>query len=279
MEYFMRSRLCIFIISLVLSTAARPMPAGQPASAKKRLPTPTYTYKGIQAFEHDSNAYTQGLAFQDGVFYEGTGGNGRSVLQKYRYSNGKKTILQTVALPYQYFGEGIALLRGKVVQLTWQSQRGFIFQASDLKKIGEFSYQGEGWGLASDDKDFYMSDGSATIRVLDGDKLLNQQQAVVKRTFEVKDQGAPIDQLNELELVRGELYANIWHTDRIAVISLKTGEVLRWIDLSNLLSPMQRRDPEAVLNGIAYDQAGSRLFVTGKLWPSLFQIRVEPKKP
>ena len=275
----MRSRLFIFLAALVLGTTAKPTSAGQPENVKKRAPTPVYTYRGIQALEHDPNAYTQGLAFQDGVFYEGTGGNGRSVLQKYQYKNGKKKILQTVALPYQYFGEGIALLRGKVVQLTWQSQRGFIYQASDLKKIGEFSYPGEGWGLASDDKDFFMSDGSATIRVLDGDKLLNQQQAVVKRTFEVRDQGAPIDQLNELELVRGELYANVWHTDRIAVISPKTGKVLRWVDLSNLLSPMQRTEPEAVLNGIAYDPAGGRLFVTGKLWPTLFQIRVEPRKP
>jgi glutamine cyclotransferase len=184
-----------------------------------------------------------------------------------------------VGLPPQYFGEGIALLRGKVVQLTWQSQKGFIYQASDLRKIGEFSYQGEGWGLTSDDKDFYMSDGSSSIRVLDGDKLLNRQQCVVKRVLEVRDQGAPVAMLNELELIRGELYANVWQTDRIAVISLKTGEVLRWIDLPNLVSPLQRTDPDAVLNGIAYDPAGDRLFVTGKLWPTLFLIREEPRKP
>jgi glutaminyl-peptide cyclotransferase len=269
--------ICLAI--LIFGATATPALAGQPLKAKKVDRTPVFTFKEIQAFEHDPNSYTQGLVFQNGLFYEGTGQYGRSQLQKYQYIKGKKKLLQSVDLPYQYFGEGIALLRGKVVQLTWQSQRGFIYQASDLKRIGEFSYPGEGWGLTSDDKDFYMSDGSATIRVWDGDKLLNQQQCAVKRTFEVRDQGAPVNMLNELELIKGELYANVWHTDRIAVISLKTGEVLRWIDLTNLLSPLRRMDQEAVLNGIAYDPVANRLFVTGKLWPTLFQIRVEAQKP
>jgi glutamine cyclotransferase len=162
--------------------------------------------------------------------------------------------------------------------LTWQSQKGFIYQANDLKRIGEFSYPGEGWGLTSDDKDFYMSDGTATIRVLDGEKLLGQKQYALKRNIEVRDQGAPVTMLNELELIHGELYANIWQTDRIAVISPKTGEVLRWIDLTNLISPMSRSAQDAVLNGIAYDPAGKRLFVTGKLWPTLFQIQELPRK-
>ena len=221
----MRRSLFICLATLILIATVTPTSAGQPSTTKKPARTPVYTFKEIQTFEHDPNAYTQGLVFQNGLFYEGTGQYGRSQLQKVpQYSKGKKIILQSVDLPYQYFGEGIALLRGKVVQLTWQSQKGFIYQASDLKKIAEFSYQGEGWGLTSDDKDFYLSDGSSSIRVLDGDKLLNQQQCVVKRTFEVRDQGAPVTMLNELEVVRGELYANVWHTDRIAVISLKTGE-------------------------------------------------------
>ncbi len=267
------ARLALIMLCMALPLAV----AGQSPKTSKSARTPVYTYKELQAFEHDPNDYTQGLIFQDGLFYEGTGQHGRSRLQKYQYIKGKKKVLQTVDLPYQYFGEGIALLQGKVVQLTWQSQKGFIYLASDLRKIGEFSYPGEGWGLTSDGRDFYMSDGSASIRVLDGGRLLSQQQYVVKRTLEVRDQGAPVPMLNELEIVRGELYANVWHTERIAVISLKTGEVLRWIDLSNLLSPMLRTDPEAVLNGIAYDPAGNRLFVTGKLWPTLFQIREEPK--
>ena len=265
------------LATVVLGVAMSPAMAGSPPKANIPARTPVYTYKKLQTFEHDPNDYTQGLAFQDGFFYEGTGQHGGSRLQKYQFSNGSKRILQTVDLPYHYFGEEIALLRGKVVQLTWQSQKGFIYQASDLKKIGEFSYPGEGWGLASDDRDFYMSDGSATIRVLDGLRLLNTQQWVVKRTFEVRDQGAPVPRLNELEMIRGELYANVWQTDRIAVISVKTGEVLRWIDLTNLISPLHRMGQDAVLNGIAYDPAGNRLFVTGKLWPTLFQIREEPK--
>jgi glutaminyl-peptide cyclotransferase len=264
-------------LSLLITGAA--CSAGQPVKPKKQVKTPIHGFKTLLTFEHDPGDYTQGLVFQDGLFYEGTGQNGRSRLQKYQYVNGKKKVLQSVNLPYQYFGEGIALLKGKVVQLTWQSGKGFIYQATDLKKVGEFSYPGEGWGLTSDDRDFYMSDGTATIRVVDGDKLLNHQQYSVKRTIEVRDQGAPIQMLNELELIHGELYANIWQTDRIAVISTKTGEVLRWIDLANLISPLHRTATDAVLNGIAYDAAGKRLFVTGKLWPTLFQIREEPKRP
>jgi glutamine cyclotransferase len=275
----MHRQLLLCLAALALGATASLTMAGQPPIAKTRARTPVYTFKEILAFEHDPNAYTQGLVFQDGLFYEGTGRYGGSWLQKYQYSKGKKKILQSVALPYQYFGEGIALLRGMVIQLTWQNQKGFIYRASDLKQVGEFSYQGEGWGLTSDEKDFYMSDGSSRIRVLDGDKLLNLQQCLVKRTFEVRDQGAPVDMLNELELIRGELYANIWQTDRIAVISPRTGEVLRWLDLTHLLSPLHRKEQDAVLNGIAYDPAGKRLFVTGKLWPTLFQIREEPRKP
>ncbi len=273
----MRQHSFVCLVSALLGLTAQPALAGPPP-AKKPAQTPVHSYKVVQTLEHNPNDYIQGLVFQDGVFYEGTGQNGRSRLQKYQFIKEKKKILQTVDLPSQYFGEGIALLRGKVVQLTWQSQRGFVYQASDLKKIGEFSYPGEGWGLTSDDKDFYMSDGSATIRVVDGEKLLNAHQYVIKRTFDVRDQGTLVPMLNELEIIKGELYANIWQTDRIAVISLKTGEVLRWIDLANLISPMQRLAQDAVLNGIAYDAAGNRLFVTGKLWPSLFQIREEPKK-
>lgn len=274
----MRRSLLVCLAQLLVAAAVTAS-AGQSAKAKKPVKTPVFTFKELQAFEHDPRDYTQGLAFQNGVFYEGTGQYGRSRVQKYQYVNGRKKVLQSVDLPYQYFGEGIAVLKGKVVQLTWQSEKGFIYQASDLKKIGEFSYRGEGWGLTSDEKDLFMSDGTATIRVLDGDKLLNQQQCVVKRTFEVRDQGTPVPMLNELELIHGELYANIWQTDRIAVISLKTGEVLRWLDLTNLISPMLRTEVDAVLNGIAFDAAGNRLFVTGKLWPTLFQIREEPRKP
>ncbi|WLT31766.1 glutaminyl-peptide cyclotransferase [Geothrix sp. PMB-07] len=262
----------------LLGLAASLATAGQPSATKKATPTPVNSYRVIQAFEHNPEDYTQGLVFQDGVFYEGTGRNGHSRLQKYQYIKDKKKVLQSVDLPYQYFGEGIAVLKGKVVQLTWQSERGFLYQASDLKKVGEFSYPGEGWGLTCDDRDFYLSDGSASIRVVDGDKLLNAHQYAVKRTIEVKDQGKPVTMLNELELVRGELFANVWQTDRIAVISPKTGEVLRWIDLSNLISPMLRTGQDSVLNGIAYDAAGNRLFLTGKLWPTLFQIREESKK-
>ncbi len=271
----MRRRIAL----IALGAAVLPAAPGQPAASKRGGPTPISTYRELQALEHDSDDYTQGLIYQDGVFYEGTGQYGHSRIRKYRYANGKRQVLQSVDIPSQYFGEGIALLKGKLVQLTWQSERGFIYQANDLKKIAEFSYQGEGWGLTTDGRDFLMSDGTPTIRVLDGERLLGSGQCVVKRTIQVTDQGRPVAMLNELEMIQGELYANVWQTDRIAVISPKSGEVLRWIDLSNLISPMQRRQADAVLNGIAFDAEGKRLFVTGKLWPQLFQIReIAPKK-
>ncbi len=251
--------------------------SGPPASRKAAVQTPVHGFERVESLDHDPNAYTQGLVYLDGIFYEGTGQHGSSRLQKYRYIKGRKEILGTTQLGREHFGEGIAVLNGKVVQLTWQSEQGFVYQATDLKQLFSFSYRGEGWGLTTDGRDFYMSDGSARIRVVDGDRLLNKREFAVVRTVEVQDQGRPVAQLNELEWVHGELYANVWQTDRIAVVSPKTGQVLRWIDLAGLLSPMHHAGSDSVLNGIAYDPAGKRLFVTGKLWPTLFQIREKRK--
>lgn len=259
--------------------AVLPVTMGQVVAAKSGGQAPVFTAQVGRVYDHAREDYTQGLVYENGVFFEGTGQHGHSRIRKYRFVNGKREVLQSVDLPAQHFGEGIALLKGKVVQLTWQSQKGFIYQASDLKRVGEFTYPGEGWGLTTDGRDFYMSDGTATIRVVDGDRLLNHQQYVVKRVFQVADKGTPIPKLNELEMIHGELYANVWQTDRIAVISPKTGKVLRWIDCSNLISPMFRREMDSVLNGIAYDAEGRRLFLTGKLWSSLFEVReVAPRK-
>jgi glutamine cyclotransferase len=243
--------------------------SGQPSHAPGPRRPPEYTFKIIRTYPHDPAAFTQGLVYHDGFFYEGTGLNGRSQLRKVRVETGE--VVQHVDLPGEYFGEGIAIVRNKVIQLTWQSHIGFVYNLSDFKLLRQFSYPGEGWGLTSKGNEIFMSDGTAEIRVLDGTTLKE------KRRFTVRDGTTPVDQLNELEFVEGELFANIWQTDRIARISPHSGKVVGWIDLTGLLSPVYRRQDGAVLNGIAYDSVHKRLFVTGKLWPSIFEIQVLPK--
>jgi glutaminyl-peptide cyclotransferase len=232
-----------------------------------------YTFKIVRTFPHDPAAFTQGLAYRDGFLYEGTGLKGRSSLRKVRLETG--AVVQRVDLAPEFFGEGITLLKNEVVQLTWQSQTGFVYNVSDFRLLRRFSYPGEGWGLTTNGKsdEIFMSDGTSEIRVLDSVTLTE------KRRFTVHYGDTPINQLNELEFVDGEIFANIWQTDRIARISPKSGAVIGWIDLTGLLSPIYRLEPGAVLNGIAYDSNRKRLFVTGKLWPSIFEIRLVPKHP
>jgi len=231
--------------------------------------TPEYTFRVVHSFPHDSNAFTQGLAFHDGFLYEGTGIKGRSSLRKVRLETGE--VIQRIDLAPEYFGEGITFHQNQIIQLTWLSQTGFVYDAADFRLLRQFSYQGEGWGLAANGNEIFMSDGTPEIRVLDAATLTE------KRRFTVLDGNKKIDQLNELEFVDGQLFANIWQTDRIARISRQTGKVLGWIDLKGLLSPMYRLEPGSVLNGIAYDPDLKRLFVTGKLWPMVFEIRLVRK--
>lgn len=230
--------------------------------------TPVYTYKIVKTYPHDRGAFTQGLEYHDGMFYEGTGLNGRSSLRLVRLEDGR--VLKETDLGREYFGEGITVFNGEIVQLTWQSQIGFVYGKNDFRMLRRFAYKGEGWGLTNDGKEIYMSDGTAQIRVLDPKTLAE------KRRITVRDGGREIDQLNELEYINGEIYANIWQTDRIARISPVTGKVIAWIDLSGILSPLYRAQAD-VLNGIAYDKAGKRLFITGKLWPTIFEIQLVPK--
>jgi glutaminyl-peptide cyclotransferase len=242
-------------------------------AAKKKTSTasvPEYTYKIVNVYPHDPQAYTQGLVYKDGYLYEGTGLNGRSSLRKVRLESGE--VLQRVDLPPELFGEGIALLGGKIFQLTWKAGTGFIYDAHDFHLLRKFSYPGEGWGLTTDGRLLYMSDGTPEIRVLNPETLKEM------RRIKVHDAASPVNEVNELEFINGELFANIWQTDRIARISPRTGKVVGWIDLSGILSPMYRRTPDAVLNGIAYDPQGKRLFVTGKLWPNIFEIQLIPKR-
>ena len=237
------------------------------------LPCPAqtheYTYKVVNTYPHDRSAFTQGLEFHNGFLYEGTGLNGKSTLRKVQIETGQ--VLQKIDLSAEYFGEGITLVGGEIVQVTYQTQIGFVYGLSDFKLRRKFSYKGEGWGLTNNGREIFFSDGTAEIRVLDF-KTLSE-----KRRIKVHDGSRAVDQLNELEWVEGEIYANIWGTDRIARISPRTGVVTGWIDLSGILSPMYRTKAVDVLNGIAYDAARKRLFVTGKLWPMLYEIQLIPK--
>lgn len=228
-----------------------------------------FGYEVIHTYPHDADAFTQGLVFHDGRLLESTGQEGKSSLRSVELETGK--VLKKVDVPGPYFAEGLTLLKGKIYQLTWQHQRGFIYDAASFEKTGEFTYRGEGWGLANDGESLIVTDGTNRIRFLDPDNFR------VTKTIAVFDRSTPIDNLNELEYVQSEIYANVWHEDRIAMIDPQTGRVNGWIDLRGLLSRAEVRDEEAVLNGIAYDEANGRLFVTGKLWPKLFEIRVKRK--
>jgi glutaminyl-peptide cyclotransferase len=230
--------------------------------------TPEYGYQVIQTYPHDPNAFTEGLEYRAGFLYESTGLKGRSWLRKEKLETGQ--VLQQIDLDPEYFGEGITIINQQIIRLTWQSNIGFVYNQQSFHQLRSFNYPGEGWALTNDGQNIYMDDGTAQIRVWDPVTLQE------KRRITVRDHGQPILNLNELEWVRGEIYANIWQTDRIARISPMDGRVLGWIDLTGLLPPSDHTEEGAVLNGIAYDVLGNRLFVTGKLWPKLFQIKLVP---
>jgi glutaminyl-peptide cyclotransferase len=230
--------------------------------------TPEYTYQVVHTYPHDPNAFTQGLEYRAGYLYEGTGLKGRSTVRKVQLETGK--VLQSIDIDPQYFGEGITVLNQKITELTWQSEIGFVYDQSAFHRLRTFNYPGEGWGLANDGQLIYMSDGSPQIRVWDPLTLKE------KRRITVHDGAQTIANVNELEWVRGEIYANIWQKDVIARISPADGRVLGWIDMAGILPAADRSGQEDVLNGIAYDVLGDRLFVTGKQWPKLFEIKVVP---
>lgn len=243
-----------------------------PPPAKNTPPSvskaPRYGYTVVRSYPHDPKAFTQGLEYFDGFLYEGTGLKGRSSVRKVELESGK--VVQEEKLHPQYFGEGITIAQGKLFQVTWQDRQGFVYDAKTLKFIRNFTYFGEGWGLTHDAATLVMSDGTSTLRFLETTRFQE------RRRLKVLDAGVPIERLNELEMVRGEIWANVWETDFIVRISPKEGRVLGWIDLKGLLSaPNMKLGPEAVLNGIAFDAQKNRIFVTGKLWPRVFEITVK----
>lgn len=229
-----------------------------------------YTYKIIHTYPHDRESFTQGLVFEDGILYEGTGRNGYSELRKVELETGK--VLQRLKLSDEFFGEGITVFQDKIIQLTYLSNVGFVYKKKTFELLREFSYPTPGWGITTDGKNLIMSDGTQKLYFLDTETF---QQV---RCIEVYDRGVSVWGLNELEYVNGQIYANVWPTERIARISPSTGQVIGWIDMRGLLTRQDYKRDVDVLNGIAYDKKKGRLFVTGKCWPKLFEIKLIPAK-
>jgi glutamine cyclotransferase len=249
--------LCLIVFLIAVSSTATP-PAVE-----------TQGYEIVRAYLHDPHAFTQGLVYVDGHLYESTGLRGQSSLRMVDLNTGRT--LQKYDLPGEYFGEGLTDWGATLVQLTWEAHKGFVYDRFTFSLIRTFSYEGEGWGITHDDKQLIMSDGTSYLRFLDPTTFRE-----TRRIHVVGPNGQGIEDLNELEYVHGEIYANVWHSDRIARISPKNGKLLGWIDLSGLRDQSTMSNPDAVLNGIAYDAKDNRLFVTGKLWPKLYEIKVKP---
>jgi glutaminyl-peptide cyclotransferase len=226
---------------------------------------PLSSYTVVRSYPHDPAAFTQGLEFRDGFLYEGTGQLGKSAIRKVELETGK--VVQELKINPAYFGEGITVTAGKLFELTWRTKTGMVYDLKTFKEIRNFSYFGEGWGLTHDDAGLIMSDGTSTLRFLETTRFTE------RRRLKVVDNGTAIANLNELEVIKGEIWANVWQTDYIARISPKDGRVVGWINLKGLLSPAVAKAD--VLNGIAYDSAKDRIFVTGKLWPRLFEIKLK----
>jgi len=246
-------------VSLTAAAAQSPLRADATA--------PVAGYSVQRAYPHDPAAFTQGLEYLNGDLYESTGLNGRSSIRKVKLETG--AVLQQRAISRDYFGEGLTIWKSTVIELTWQSQVAFVYDRDTFEPRRMFSYPGEGWGLTHDATNLIMSDGTAELRFLDPETFKE------RRRVTVTDGGRPVPRLNELEYVKGQVFANIWTTDDIVRIDPGSGRVLGRIDLRGLLA--ESPTPTDVLNGIAYDQAGDRLFVTGKLWPKLFEIKTRPR--
>ena len=266
------------LVLLNQEPAQSPTPTSGPSPTPEPTPTPTptatptgetspisYTYEVINVYPHDSNAFTQGLAIDEGVMYEGTGLTGESSLRRVDLETGD--VLQIYELPSNLFGEGITVFDDKIIQLTWQSQIGFVYDKSSFDLLQNFSYSTQGWGITTDGTRLIMSDGSANLYFLNPETFEKTGQV------EVHDGNTSVTKLNELEYINGEVYANVWLTNKIAIINPNTGQVTGWIDLTGIYTP-GTGDSNNVLNGIAYDSANNRLFVTGKRWSQLFEIKL-----
>lgn len=279
----MRTLIITFAALVAISCGNEPVPNKNTAvnnSSKSVSTVPTFTYEIVNTFPHDPKAFTQGLIFHNGFLYESTGQYEESTLRKVDIATGK--IVQQTPLGDDFFGEGAAILDDKLYQVTWREGTAFVYNLADLKPIKELRYTGEGWGLTTDGTNLIMSDGTHVIRLVDPDTFKTVRTIVVNR-----EDGRPLMQINELEYVKGEIWANIWHSENpqtlgrpnhIARIDPASGKLLGFIDLSGISPEDQRRDSENTLNGIAYDPAADRIFVTGKNWAKLYEIKVKPKQ-
>ncbi|MFN3690689.1 MAG: glutaminyl-peptide cyclotransferase [Fimbriimonadales bacterium] len=256
------------------ASQASPPPSANPPSVEPEPEIPVYRYRIVNTYPHDKNAFTQGLEFHNGYLYESTGLNGQSSLRKVELRTGR--VLQIHRLPNEYFAEGMTILGDRIYQLTWQNGVCFVYRLNTFRQETQFRYYGEGWGLTNDGKHLIMSDGSETITFRDPETFAEV------RKITVRAQGKPVRNLNELEYIEGEIWANIWHSDMIARIDPQSGMVKAWVDMEGL--PVPNRGLEDVLNGIAYDRQNKRIFVTGKNWSKLFEIELippdsSPKRP
>ena len=253
------------ILTCVVAVAASAVATTRAPVAFAQTSAPVRGYEVIHAYPHDAQAFTQGLIYRDGFLYESTGLNGRSSVRQVRLETGE--VVKKREVPKEYFAEGLTDWQNRLIQLTWTTERGFVYDIRSFEPQKTFTYRGEGWGLTHDDRRVILSDGTSALRFLDPESL--QEIGRVS----VTDGGRPVNSLNELEFIDGRVYANVWLTDRIAVIDPESGRVESWIDLTGLLGPDVGKGND-VLNGIAYDHQARRLFVTGKLWPRLFEIRL-----
>jgi glutamine cyclotransferase len=284
----MRHSFTLFVVITLSLTACRtsstqapllttPAAAAQDAVAPEQTPVAparvtNYRFEVVNTYPHDSNAFTQGLVYHQGMLYESTGLNGQSSLRRVELETGR--VLRKIDLPFQYFGEGLVLFNNKFIQITWQNGIAFQYDFNSFEQLNTFRYSGEGWGITHDGRQLIMSDGTPVLRFLDPETF--QEKSRVTVTY----RGQPVRNLNELEYVKGEVWANIWYEDRIARIEPQTGQVLAWLDGSKLLLPtdINSGNSGAVLNGIAYDAERNRIFITGKLWPKLFEMRLVERR-
>ncbi|MEK6284411.1 MAG: glutaminyl-peptide cyclotransferase [Acidobacteriota bacterium] len=258
---------------LLILAFMRSSPAGRSNGAAGNTPPVSdgrarqQSYEVINGYPHDPASFTQGLLWRDGGFYESTGLYGQSKLRRLEFPSGR--VLKETSLPPQLFGEGLALVDGRLIQLTWTAHRGLVYDVETFRLLQEFNYDTEGWGLTYDGKNLILSDGSSDLFYFD------PQTFKPVKTLAVKMNGQPIHELNELEFIDGEIWANVWQSDLVLRIDPSTGQVTSFLNLKGILAPSDRKGTEDVLNGIAYDAEQKRIFVTGKLWPRIFEIRVK----
>jgi glutamine cyclotransferase len=253
---------------LVVGAVLLVLPTAEPVEPANSEPV-TYSYRIVNVYPHDETAFTQGLLMDNGVLYESTGVRGDSSLRCVELETGE--ILQFYALPNQYFGEGITIFDDEIIQLTWQSNKGFVYDKESFELLQEFSYSTEGWGITHNGSQLIMSDGTSTLYFLDPETFQKIGQV------EVHDNGGAVERLNELECIQGKVYANIWMEEKIAIINPQTGQVEGWVNMTGL-QDMENQDASNVLNGIAYDATSDRLFVTGKRRSQLFEIQLIPEE-